>query len=170
VWQRVPVATAQPASLSEPVMLSYYPAGYYPDGTVICEISPIIINLRNDKLDLRLTSAVDGVPFDLDGDGALEQVSWTAPGSAVAFLVLDRNGNGIIDDGSELFGTATRKRDGPLRPTALPRSRISMADQESATGRSTRAIRSTHSCGCGWTTTTTATQSQTNCSRWRVRA
>src|SRR5262249_36088373 len=90
----------------------YYVAGYMGDGTPICEISPIVINLKNDSTDLHLTSAIDRVPFDLGGDGAREQVSWTAPGSAVAFLVLDRNGNGIIDDGSELFGTATRKRDG----------------------------------------------------------
>lgn len=41
-----------------------------------------------------------------------QRVGWTEPDSEVAFLVLDRNENGIIDDGSELFGNATPKRDG----------------------------------------------------------
>lgn len=44
-------------------------------------------------------------PFDLDGDGVDEQMPDAAPGSA--FLVLDRNGNGILDDGGELLGPAT---------------------------------------------------------------
>jgi hypothetical protein len=55
-----------------------------------------------------LTSAEDGVRFDLDADGTAEQVSWTRRGSRDAFLVRDLNGNGTIDDGGELFGNATR--------------------------------------------------------------
>lgn len=41
--------------------------------------------------------------FDLDADGETEQISFV--GSTSGFLALDKNGNGIIDDGSELFGT-----------------------------------------------------------------
>lgn len=55
----------------------------------------------------RLTSAIDGVRFDIRGDGLPRQVAWTAPHSETAFLVLDRNGNGRIDSGAELFGSAT---------------------------------------------------------------
>jgi hypothetical protein len=44
------------------------------------------------------------VPFDLDGDGSLEQVAWTQPNTATAFLAIDKNENGVIDNGLELVG------------------------------------------------------------------
>jgi hypothetical protein len=48
------------------------------------------------------------VLFDIDGDGIVEQIAWTAPNSNVAFLALDRNGDGFINNGKELFGNHTR--------------------------------------------------------------
>ena len=39
---------------------------------------------------------------------------WTSPDSSLAFVSLDRNGNGVIDDGRELFGEYTVKRNGEL--------------------------------------------------------
>jgi len=84
------------------------PSGYdpltcsCPDGTTM---SPIIIDV--DHGGFSLTNAANGVLFNLLNDGVPILISWTAPGSTNAFLVLDRNGNGIIDSGAELFGNVT---------------------------------------------------------------
>jgi hypothetical protein len=67
--------------------------------------TPIIIDLDND--DLHLTSAADGVMFDLRATGQPMRYGWTRAGGDDAFLVLDSNHNGVIDDGTELFGNVT---------------------------------------------------------------
>ena len=67
--------------------------------------SPLIVDMNHDGY--RLTSVRDGVWFDLDADGTPEPVAWTARDSDEAFLALDRNGNGFIDSGAELFGNHT---------------------------------------------------------------
>lgn len=61
-----------------------------------------------DPLVIRLEDAPDTISdqkwyFDIDGDGVQEEISQLAEGNG--FLALDENGNGKIDDGSELFGT-----------------------------------------------------------------
>jgi hypothetical protein len=45
------------------------------------------------------------IKFDLNADGTLEEIPGL--GAGTGFLVLDRNGNGKVDDGSELFGVAS---------------------------------------------------------------
>ena len=68
-------------------------------------MSPIVVSV--DGSEYTLTSVQNGVIFDLNGDGVAERVAWTRPGAGLAFLALDRNGNGIIDNGRELFGENT---------------------------------------------------------------
>lgn len=83
---------------------NYRECGQYNAPYAPCE-SPIVIN--PDSNDYPLSGTRNPVRFDLDADGALELCTWTAPRSSVAFLALDRNHNGTVDDGGELFGNHT---------------------------------------------------------------
>lgn len=65
------------------------------------KIDPLVINL--DVPSAKLTD--QKISFDLDADGKTDSISFLAPGSG--FVALDRNGDGIVNDGSELFGAKT---------------------------------------------------------------
>jgi len=69
-----------------------------------------LIDVNGDGFNL--TNASDGVLFDIIGNKASVLVAWPARGADDAWLSLDRNGNGTIDSGAELFGTATKLANG----------------------------------------------------------
>lgn len=59
---------------------------------------PLVINLNTDVTELSDQTFY----FDLDADGEEEEISML---KGSGYLALDKNGDGVINDGSELFGT-----------------------------------------------------------------
>jgi hypothetical protein len=76
---------------------------------------PVVLDLGGLGDRFALTDSANGVKFDIRATGHRLQVPWTAKDSGTAFLVLDRNHNGVIDDGTELFSNVT-----PQLPSSSP--------------------------------------------------
>jgi hypothetical protein len=68
---------------------------------------PILIDTNGKGF--HLTAANNGVRFDILGNGQPIHISWTDEGGSNAWLALDRNGDGKIDSGKELFGNFTEQ-------------------------------------------------------------
>jgi hypothetical protein len=70
--------------------------------------TPLVLDLNGDGI--QTISAANGVMFDIDNNGQSEKVGWTS--AADGLLVRDINGDGLINDGGELFGEGTVLADG----------------------------------------------------------
>lgn len=77
---------------------------YYRDDLELASFTmcdPLVINLDTDVAQLEDQTFY----FDIDADGELDEVSQLGAGSG--YLALDKNGDGVINDGGELFGTSS---------------------------------------------------------------
>lgn len=72
------------------------------------KVDPLVLDLSGEGV--QLTEAGKGAFFDITADGKLDSTAWVKGNTAL--LTYDRNGNGIIDNGSELFGDQNGAADG----------------------------------------------------------
>jgi hypothetical protein len=70
--------------------------------------SPLALDLNGDGV--QTTGLAQGAAFDMDANGSAEHVGWVSPQDG--WLVRDLNGNGQVDNGTELFGSNTVLADG----------------------------------------------------------
>ncbi|RDV07388.1 tandem-95 repeat protein [Sphingorhabdus pulchriflava] len=66
---------------------------------------PLVLDLDGNGVSMSSLTG-SNVFFDLDGDGFAERTGWVGAGEG--FLAIDSNNNGVVDNGLELFGSATR--------------------------------------------------------------
>jgi len=112
-------STAQLSVLSSGAM-DYLTNRFAGNGLSLAQIqalatSPLVLDLDDDG-QFTIGLAQSSVTFDLNGDGVMENVGWASANDGL--LAIDLNSDGIINDGSELFGEAfglgdgTRAKDG----------------------------------------------------------
>jgi VCBS repeat-containing protein len=86
--------TSIPASIVVKVLIN----GVVTNVTVNASAPPVALDLDGDGVEFVSSGA--GVAFDYNGDGSPENTAWV--GRDDGLLAIDRNGNGRVDDGSEI--------------------------------------------------------------------
>jgi len=76
----------------------------------VAKSDPLVVDIDGDGFDL--ISVEEGVYFDEDNRNLKEKTQWVAPKDGL--LAIDLNEDGVINDGSELFGTSTMLKDETL--------------------------------------------------------
>jgi hypothetical protein len=90
-------------------------------------VDPLILDLDGDGLEI--TPLSKGVLFDANGDLVKTGTAWA--GADDGILVWDRNGNGTIDSGAELFGDETILANGPNAGKKAANGFAALADLDS---------------------------------------
>jgi Ca2+-binding RTX toxin-like protein len=85
-------------------------------GLALNMVDPLVLDLNGDGIHT-IGSSASTAFFDFDGSGSRTHTGWI--GSDDGFLVLDRNHNGQIDAGSELFSNFTPLANGRLAPNGF---------------------------------------------------
>ncbi len=79
----------------------FYSANISRESGEVPMCDPLVLNFDGGSAELTQTK----FSFDIDCDGSLDQISFVKEGSGM--LALDKNGDGKVNDGSELFGTSS---------------------------------------------------------------
>ena len=78
-------------------------------------VDPLVFDLNRDGV--FSTTVEDGVYFDYEADGFKEKTAWMSQGDGM--LVRDISGNGMIDNGTELFGDQTLLSNGDVATNGI---------------------------------------------------
>ena len=106
--------------------------------------TPILVDVQGNGFNL--TSAAEGVVFDLNSDGQGDSLAWTSVNSDDAWLALDRNANGRIDNARELFGNVT-----PQSRSTEPNGFRALVDfDQSSRGGNADGVIDNHDALFGW--------------------
>lgn len=83
------------------------PVAPSPEDVCAGRCTPLVFVL--DELGFEFCGLEDGVWFDIDADGSMNFITWTVRDRDIGFLWLDRNGDGWVNNGGELFGDAAEQ-------------------------------------------------------------